>query len=189
MTTYLSSRDAKLKYGVSVAKLVRHGRIRRIRAGSVPYKSGRAGPPVRWVYDESEIQACAATSSLAPKTSQVVSRNQERQALEMFAKGENVIDVVFQTKLPLQQARQLRDAYNQETGGLYLPPHVVARIVALRFEVPTPESVADIIERLSKRLREETEWRFAAEKANGVRVGRQPKVVPDNDPFDEPSSR
>jgi hypothetical protein len=188
MTTYLSSRDAKLKYGVSVAKLVRHGRIRRIRVGSVPYKSGRAGPPVRWVYDENEIQAYAGT---APKTSQVVSRNQERQALEMFAQGENVIDVVFQTKLPLQQARDLRDAYNRETGGLYLPPHVVARILDLRFELPKPESVAEIIERLSKRLRQETEWRFAAEKANGVRVSPKStiEVVPDNDPFDEPSSR
>lgn len=187
MTTYLSSRDAKLKYGVSVAKLVRHGRIRRIRVGSVPYKSGRAGPPVRWVYDENEIQAYAGT---APKTSQVVSRKQERKALELFAKGENVIEVVFQTKLPLHQVQRLRDAYNQETGGLYLPPHVVARIVALRIAVPTAESVADIIERLQRNFWEEAERRVAAEKANGARAGRRPTIdlVPENDPFDEPSS-
>jgi hypothetical protein len=62
--------------------------------------------------------------------------------------------VVRQTKLPLKSVKLLRDAYVQETGGMFVPEYVLRAIRALGIQVDSPEEIYTRLEVLLRRFRE-----------------------------------
>jgi len=186
MKTYVSRREAAQKYKVSIAKLRRweeKGALRRIDAKRAEPNTKRAGTAVQWVYDEEQLRALVE----ALPSKHIVPRNRETEVFELLNRGRNVIEIACQTKLPVKEVQRLRDTYLYETKGLYLPPHIVARMAEMRVDIPTAEAVAATMERLYKIARQENIWRMEAEKLGKVQVAPRTRVqvIHDPHPFDD----
>ncbi|MBK9263134.1 MAG: hypothetical protein IPM54_25435 [Polyangiaceae bacterium] len=154
MKTYLTRREAAQKYKVSIAKLRRweaKGSLRRIDAYRVDHKTNKAGPAIQWVYDEAEIEKLVQTSPPSLERPRNVT---EAKVFDLFARGKNLVDVVRQTKLPLKSVRMLRDAYVQETGGMFVPEYVLRAIRKLGIQVESPEEIYIRLELLLKGYRQ-----------------------------------
>ena len=191
MKTYLSRREAAAKYNVSIAKLRRleeTGKLRRIDATDVERNTKGLGAAAKWVYDEDQLMTLVGASP----SNHIVPRNRETQVLDMLVEGKNVIEIARQTKLPVREVQQLRDIYERETQGMFLPGPVVAAIRdAIAFR--NPEELLKRILYLKRTWREALKQRDHAERVAGlpqrqIKARFIPEEEPDefNRPFEPP---
>lgn len=182
MKTYLSRREAAQKYDVSIAKLRRleeTGKLLRIDASDVERNKKGLGAAAKWVYDEDQLEALVVEAS-PPK--QFVPRNRETQVLDMLVENKNVIEIARQTKLPVKEVQRLRDIYERETQGMFLPGPVVETLHgAIGFR--NPEELAKRVLDLKKKWRQALDQRDHAERLAGM-PQRKPKArfIPEEEP-------
>jgi hypothetical protein len=114
------------------------------------HPTNRRGPRAKWVYDEGQIAALA--ENVIRASSVVKRRRIEAQAFALLAAGKTLVDLVQELEIDVPTAKQIRDFYMHEKGGVFIPAGVVQELLDMNIRL-TPENAPGVIMALIERVR------------------------------------
>lgn len=125
------------------------------------HPTNRRGPPAKYVYDEGQVAALA--ENVVRAASAVKRSRIEGQAFDLLAEGKNLTHLVRELAIDAPTARQIRDLYMRENGGVFIPGDVVQALREINIHL-TPENAVDVFMALITRLRVAESRRGTADK-------------------------